>query len=151
IAIADGSVLKTSFTGSCLSIASGKASYQGRTTTSGTLHLSLTLAIEAPINKSIPLPAVTLDIPAVPLGVDLGTQAAAGAADMNQGPCTPVSPGDGGMSPGADATPSNDATTAPDGAQNDAGAASDGSAFDSSATSDAAAAPDADLAVDGSC
>jgi hypothetical protein len=123
ISIADGSTLQSSFRGTCLSVQKGMASYQGQTVTSGTLVLNATIALELPppLNKSIPLPAITVTIPAATSGVDLGSQPAAGASDAQQGPCGPVSNTDGGMPPQDGSTPMDGGDAGADVQSNDAG------------------------------
>ncbi len=129
IAIADGSVLNTSYQGVCVGVAGGVASYQGEATTSGSLKLKPTIVLDAPLSKSIPLPDVTVDIPGVTLPVDLATQPATGAADAQQGMC-PGNAGEAGPD-GTTPTPDDGGTTpAPDGGTTSDGSPSDGTFSD---------------------
>ena len=89
LAIGDGSVLTTSYQGTCLSVAGGMASYSGLASTSGTLVLKATLALDLPppLDQSMPLPDITVKIPATTAAIDFGSLAAPGANDSKQGMC----------------------------------------------------------------
>lgn len=117
ISIEPGSTITTAYQGTCMTIAGGSASYQGELTTSGTLVLKGTLALSlpSPLDKSITLPDVTVNVPPTTVGVDLGTQPVPGVADSNVGPCTTIP--DGGVvadasddSPSASDAPSEGST-----------------------------------------
>ena len=97
LAIKDGSTMTTAFQGTCLTTTGGSTSYQGSLTTSGTLVLSATIALQlpSPLDKSVTLPDITVNVPATTTGIDLGTQPTSGVADGQQGTCTPIP--DGGI------------------------------------------------------
>jgi len=109
LAIGDGSTLNVAFQGNCLGVHSGSASYKGVVTTTGTLVLKVTLVIDAPLNKSIPLPDVSVPIPATHAAMDLGTQPAPGTSDSQEGSCGPVATADGGSDAAAQDAAVNDA------------------------------------------
>lgn len=104
LTVAKGSVLRSTFHGTCLSVAGGDASYVGETTTSGTLVLrgKIVLKLPAPLDKSADLPAITVDIPATTTKAESARVPASGIGDAEGGACGATQPGgarDGGASP----------------------------------------------------
>lgn len=91
LSIAEGSVVTTSFRGTCLSVSGGQATYAGETETSGKLVLSGTLAVDlpAPLNKAIDLGAIDVPIPALHAPMSFDPQAAPGTPDGAQGSACP--------------------------------------------------------------
>ena len=118
LAIGDGSSITSTFQGTCLSTSGGNSSYQGTVTTSGTLVIQATIALQlpSPLDQSVALPNITVSIPAATTPIDLGTQATPGVTDNQRGSCAP-SGSDGGApdastdGPGSDSPSTSDGST----------------------------------------
>jgi hypothetical protein len=116
ITIADGSLLTTTFQGTCLTVKDGMATYQGTASTSGTLLLTATFAFDSSLIPSLPFPPITVHIPPTAATISFGAQPAPGASDGTEGTCSgagstdagpdgsiqPPPPNDSGPDPGAD-------------------------------------------------
>ncbi|MDB4995567.1 MAG: hypothetical protein JWM74_2999 [Myxococcaceae bacterium] len=113
ITIAKGSTVNSEFAGVCAAVSNGKASYVGKTATTGVLKLKPTVVLKIPIkgDTSFDLPEIPISLPAKDTPLDLGTRPASGtgatrsgppAATAIQGSCSPTGGpgGDGGTDPG---------------------------------------------------
>jgi len=83
LTIAAGSQLISKYAGTCMTVASGVAQYEGHAITSGTLKLKGTLVLElpAPLDKEVTLPEIVVAIPSATSNVAFSTVAASGAED----------------------------------------------------------------------
>lgn len=84
LSVVDGSVLHSTFTGSCLSVSGEKAAYTGSLATTGSLVLKGTLAITG-LPESVDLGTITIPIPDATTPLDFGSKPAAGAKDDESG------------------------------------------------------------------
>lgn len=86
LSVVEGSVLHSSFKGSCVSVSKEKASFAGELKTSGNLILKGTLAVEAfGLEKSVDLGQIEVPIPALTTAVDFASKDAKGAKDGTDG------------------------------------------------------------------
>src|SRR5205085_2672002 len=95
LTVVKGSTLKTTYHGTCMTIAGGQAQYEGSAVTAGSLviHGTIVLELPSPLNKSIELPEITVPIPSATSAVTFAAVATPGADDVS---CTPVTE-DGGV------------------------------------------------------
>jgi hypothetical protein len=86
LSVAEGSVLRSSFKGSCVGVSGGKATYNGELTTEGTivLHGKLALDLPMPLNKEFDLGDITIPISGGTANLDFGGEKAAPGASDNQ-------------------------------------------------------------------
>jgi hypothetical protein len=105
--------MTTAFQGTCLSTSGGSTSYEGALTTSGTLVLGAVIALQlpSPLDKSVTLPDITVNVPPTTVGIDLGAQPTSGVADGKQGTCTPIPDGGIVSDASSDVTTTSDATS----------------------------------------
>lgn len=111
LTIAKGTVVTTTFHGTCAKVEGGHASYAGEAETSGTLVLRAALAFDIPGMKPVDLPATTIAIPKKTIALDLGEKDAGSLADSAAGTCggkpssggAPSGGASGGSPPGSGA------------------------------------------------
>jgi hypothetical protein len=133
-----GGTLRSTFSGTCASVAGGEASYQGVTRTSGQLVIRPRLEISlGPISETLEPFDIPVDIPELELPIDLGRVPVAGGGPgggggsmASSGACDPSASGDGGPGGpgGRDGGPGNDGapTSGDGGAGGDGGSGGDG-------------------------
>lgn len=121
LSVVEGSVLRSKFAGSCVSVSNQKATYAGALTTSGTLILKGTLALEMlGLEKSFDLGQIEVPIPELTAPLDFAAKDAKGAKDGSDGArCGGAKPSDAAKSDGdvpASVTPEKTPTapSAPD-------------------------------------
>lgn len=87
LSVAEGSVVRSWFRGSCVSVSGGNASYDGTLTTEGNivLHGKLALDLPAPLNKEVDLGDITIPVSAGATPLDFGQKPAPGATDNQLG------------------------------------------------------------------
>ncbi|MBX3227740.1 MAG: hypothetical protein KIT84_15395 [Labilithrix sp.] len=87
LSVVEGSVLRSTFKGSCIGVASEMASYRGELATSGNLILKGTLVVElgGMFDKEVELGEIAVPIPAATTPLAFGEKPAAGAADDQSG------------------------------------------------------------------
>jgi hypothetical protein len=116
ITVANGTVIASSFRGSCLTVKGGQATLAGTTATSGTLVLKASIVLEVPLfNKSIDLPPITVNVPESDKELD-SAPVKTGVADATTGTCS-ASPGGTGNDSGVttDSGTNGDGGTSADG------------------------------------
>lgn len=131
LSVVDGSVLHTTFQGSCVSVAKEKASYAGVLGTSGNVILKATLKVGlAGFEKAVELGQFEVPVPQLYTPLDFTGGAAKGAKDGQDGlkcggganasddgntatPNTPSSPTSPNTSPGTDPKPDTNPGTEP--------------------------------------
>jgi hypothetical protein len=124
LTVSKGSQLTTKYRGTCLSVASGSATYTGASTTSGTLVLNakIVLKLPAPLDKSIDLLPITVTIPEVTTKVEGAALSVGSMADAMTGNCNATAAANGATpsSPSSGGGPSNPAGGDPAGPTNPA-------------------------------
>ncbi|HSO41031.1 MAG TPA: hypothetical protein VLT33_51250 [Labilithrix sp.] len=87
LTVTKDSTVRSSFHGSCLSVAGGKATYQGQLETSGTLVLKGTIVVDLPppLNTPVDLGVISVQIPESTSPLDLGTRPTPGVEDARNG------------------------------------------------------------------
>ena len=122
ITVSTGSVLTTELAGTCAGIDAHTAQFLAKTSTSGTLVLASEIILKIPVigDKSFPIPAVTVQIPAFEAAMDLGSQTfvgggavPVGAAIMAKGGCGAGGGGGGDGGGGGTCSAELDAAYAP--------------------------------------
>ena len=88
ITITNGSSVTATFSGVCAAVANGKASYLGKTSTTGVLKLKPTIVLKVPIKGETPfdLPVIPISLPSKDSALDLGTQPVSGGGPAKSGP-----------------------------------------------------------------
>jgi hypothetical protein len=120
ITVTGKSAVKSSFSGTCMSVAGGLASYKGITKTSGSLVLKGRLLVELPmpLDKAIDLGEIEVPIPGSTTALAFGPQDVAGVADGQTGSACEAPGASGGTTSGGP-TSGGPATT--DGGNTDGG------------------------------
>jgi hypothetical protein len=96
ITVANGTVITSSFHGSCLTVKAGQATFAGATTTAGTIVLKASIVLEIPLfKKSIDLPPITVNVPESKKELD-SAPVKVSVADATAGTCSASPGGDGG-------------------------------------------------------
>jgi len=98
LTIMGGSAVTTSFHGSCLAVHGGQASYAGDVSIGGHLTVKATIKLDLPkpLDKSVDLPDVAIELPSAPVALDLGKVATPGVSDADEGSCAGGGGGPGG-------------------------------------------------------
>jgi hypothetical protein len=89
LTVKSGSKLTSKYQGTCLTIASGVAHYEGQAATGGTIVLKGTIVLElpAPLNQEIAIPELEIAIPSATPKLVFGDVAVPGVADGTFGTC----------------------------------------------------------------